>query len=128
MNRHRIGEGLAARLYAAEAALDQAMADAAALAAALPEARTDARLSAVAGQRAFSGAAATISALADARGHLVQTHHTLAALARKLDLPALAGGPLDKPGDTPPIGGVCPEGDLIEIVVNKTLPNAGGFC
>lgn len=128
MTRQTIGEALAARLYTAESALDQAMADTAAFAAALPGARADALLSAVTGQRAFSGAAAAISALAEARGHLVQTHQTLAALARKLELHALAGGPVDKPGDTPPVGGLCPEGDTTEIMVNKTLPAARGLC
>ena len=112
MTRQTIGESLAVRLYAAETAIDRAMAETAALTAALPAARADAYLSAVTGQRAFSGAAATIAALAEARGHLVQTHNTLAALARKLGLEALAVGPVDKPGDTPPIGcGVCPQGD-----------------
>jgi hypothetical protein len=129
MTRQAIGETLAARLYAAESAIDRAMAETAALAAALPGARADACLSAVAGQRAFSGTAATIGALADARGHLVQTHQTLAALARRLDLPALASGPLDKPGDTPPIGGgVCPEGDIGDRMVNKSLPGISALC
>lgn len=128
MTRQAIGETLATRLYAAESAIDHAMAETAAFAAALPEARADARLSTVTGQRAFSGAAATIGALADARGHLVQTHQTLAALARKLGLHALAGGPLDKPGDTPPIGGVCPEGDAADFMVNKSLPDASRLC
>ena len=123
MTRQAIGEALAARLYTAEAAIDRAMAESAALAAALPGARADAYLSAVTGQRAFSGAAATISALAEARGHLVQTHNTLAALARKLGLETLAVGPVDKPGDTPPIGGVCPEGDTGFHMMNKSLPN-----
>lgn len=129
MTRHNIGEALAARLYTAEAAIDRAMAETAALAAALPDARAEAYLSAVTGQRAFSGAAATISALAEARGHLVQTHNTLAALARKLGLEALAVGPVDKPGDTPPVGGrVCPEGDTGQQTVNKSLPSIGEFC
>jgi hypothetical protein len=122
MTRQGIGEALAARLYSAESAIDRAMAETAALTAALPGARAEAWLSAVTGQRAFSGAAATISALAEARGHLVQTHNTLAALARKLGLEALAVGPVDKPGDTPPIGGVCPEGDTTADMVNKSLP------
>ena len=114
MTRQTIGESLAVRLYAAETAIDRAMAETAALTAALPVARAEAYLSAVTGQRAFSGAASTIAALAEARGHLVQTHNTLAALARKLGLGALAAGPVDKPGDTPPIGGgVCPEGDTV---------------
>ncbi|MBX9460115.1 MAG: hypothetical protein KL785_02205 [Brevundimonas sp.] len=130
MDRQNIGEALAARLYTAEAAIDRAMAETAALAAALPTARADAWLSAVTGQRAFTGAAATISALAEARGHLVHTHNTLAALARKLGLDALAVGPVDKPGDTPPVGGggVCPEGDTPHDVVNKTLPSIRATC
>lgn len=104
MTRQSIGEALAARLYAAEAAVDLALSETATLAAALPSARADAYLSAVTGQRAFDGAAASISALAEARSHLVQTHATLAALARKMGLDTLAVGPLDKPGDTPPVG------------------------
>lgn len=129
MTRQSIGEALAARLYTAEAAIDRAMAETAALAAALPDARAEAWLSAVTGQRAFTGAAATISALAEARGHLVQTHNTLAAVARKLGLEALAVGPVDKPGDTPPVGGgVCPEGDTPHDVVNKSLPSIGAAC
>lgn len=129
MTRQSIGEALAARLYTAEAAVDRAIGEAAILAAALPDARAGAWLSAVAGQRAFTGAAAAISALAEARGHLVQTHNTLAALARKMGLDALAVGPVDKPGDTPPVGGgVCPEGDTGPDMVNKSLPDTGELC
>ena len=129
MSRQSIGEALAARLYAAEAAIDRALAETSALAAALPGARAEAYLSATTGQRAFSGAAATIAALAEARGHLVQTHNTLAALARSLGLAALAVGPVDKPGDTPPVGGgVCPEGDTPHAVVNKSLPDTAKAC
>ena len=128
MTRQIIGEGLAARLYAAETAIDRAMAETAALAAALPAARADACLSAVTGQRAFTGAAATIGALAEARGHLVDTHNTLAALARKLGLEALALGPVDKPGDTPPVGGVCPQSDTVPHMVNKSLPSVRQLC
>lgn len=129
MSRQSIGEALAARLYTAEAAIDRALAETAALAAALPDARAEAWLSAVTGQRAFTGAAATISALAEARGHLVQTHKTLAALARKLGLEALAVGPVDKPGDTPPVGGgVCPQDDTGYHMVNKSLPDTAELC
>src|SRR5690606_1075457 len=129
MSRQTIGEALAARLFAAEAAVDQALSEAAMLAAALPTARADAWLSAVTGQKAFSGAAAAVGALAEARGHLVQTHNTLAALARKLGLDALAVGPVDKPGDTPPVGGgVCPVGDIPHGMVNKTLPSISDPC
>ena len=122
MTRLDVGEALAARLFAAEAAIDQALASAASLAAALPVARVDAWLSATAGPRAFTETAATISALTDARAHIVQTHHTLAALARRLGLDDLAVGPLDKPGDGEPIGGGGGDGPgrLIDRV-NKIL-------
>ena len=129
MSRQSIGEALAARLYTAEAAIDKALAETAALAAALPGGRADAWLSAVTGQRAFSGAAGAVSALAEARGHLVQTHNTLAAVARRLGLETLAVGPVDKPGDTPPVGGgVCPEGDTGYHMVNKSLPSIRSAC
>lgn len=122
MSNQAIGEALAARLYAAEAAIDQALSETAFLAAALPSARAEAYLSAVTGQRAFDGAAASISALAEARSHLVQTHTTLAALARKLGLDTLAVGPLDKPGEQPPVGG--PAVSVLDTEeVNKALTN-----
>ncbi len=140
MSRQSIGEALAIRLYAAETAIDQALTETAFLAAALPSARADAYLSAVTGQRVFDGAAASISALAEARSHLVQTHTALAALARKLGLETLAIGPLDKPGDQPPIGG-GPGGDhgstplarsevnkLLTNTANKVLPNTAAPC
>lgn len=105
MAREMVGESLAVKLYAAEAAIDAALEATAMLAAALPQSRSAAYLSAVTGQPAFEGTAASLAALANARGHLVSTHRTLAALARKLGLGALAAGPLDKPEDDPPIGG-----------------------
>lgn len=123
MSRQSIGETLAGRLFAAEAAIDQALAETAFLAAALPAARADAFLSAVAGQKVFDGAAASISSLAEARSHLVQTHTALAALARKLGLDILAVGPLDKPGEQPPIGGGGGVNPADAAVVNKSLPN-----
>jgi hypothetical protein len=123
MSRHAVGEAIAARLYAAEAAIDQALSETAFLAAALPSARAEAYLSAVTGQRVFDGAAASISALAEARAHLVQTHTALAALARKLGLDTLAVGPLDKPGDPPPIGGGVGIDSDLAVEVNKTLTN-----
>lgn len=124
MSRLSVGEALAARLYAAEAAIDQALIETATLAAALPAARSEAWLSAVTGQRAFDGAAGAIAALAEARANIVQTHNTLTALARKLGLDALAVGPLDKPGDTPPIG----DGQAPPDMVNKTLPSIAAVC
>lgn len=129
MSRLSVGETLATRLYAAESAIDQALIDTATLAAALPAARANAWLSAVTGQRAFEGAAATICALAQARAHIVQTHNTLTALARKLGLDVLAVGPVDKPGDDTPIGGGGGDGaGVAPDMVNKILPGAAEIC
>ena len=137
MTRQAIGEALAARLYAAETAIDHALTETATLTAMLPAARADACLSAVAGQRVFDEVAATLSALASARSHIVGTHASLAALARRLGLDVLAIGPLDKPGDRPPIGGGGGDGPGVTTdiankaladMVNKTLPNATKPC
>ena len=84
---------------------------------------------------AFDGAAASLFALAEARSHMVQTHQTLAALARRLGLEILAVGQLDKPGDQPPVGG----GDDSPVIVarvnkafenrpNKNLPTTPPMC
>lgn len=129
MSRLTIGEDLAVRLYAAESAIDRALIETATLAAALPAARSEAWLSAVTGQRAFEGAAATITALAQARAHIVRTHRTLTALARKLGLDALAVGPLDKPGDDRPVGGGGGDGGGVATdMVNKILPSETTVC
>ena len=126
MTRQTVGEALSDRLLAAEAAIDAALGETASLAAMLPTARTEAYLSAVTGQRAFDGAAAAISALTQARSHMVATHNTLSALARKLGLETLAIGPLDKPEDIPPNGG----GIAAQLTnkVNKSLPNPPVTC
>lgn len=129
MSIQSVGEDLAARLFAAESSIDRALIETASLAAALPAARADAWLSAVTGQRAFDGAAATITALAQARSHIVQTHNTLTALARKLGLESLAVGPLDKPGDDKPIGGGGGDGaGIAPDMVNKILPSGTAKC
>ena len=57
MSRLSVGEALAARLYAAESAIDQALIETATLAAALPAARADAWLSAVEDEVSGDGAA-----------------------------------------------------------------------
>jgi len=129
MSRLSVGEALAARLYATEAAIDHALIETATLAAALPTARAEAWLPAASGQRAFSGTAGAIGALAEARAHIVQTHNTLSALARELGLDSLAVGPIDKPGDTPPIGGGGGDGPgASPDMVNKVLPNTAKSC
>ena len=105
MSTITVGEALSERLHAAETAIDLALTETANLAAMLPAARAQAYLSAVVGQKAFTGAAASISALAEARAHIVDTHNTLAALARRMGLDTVAVGILDKPEDSPPVGG-----------------------
>lgn len=102
--RQAVGEAVAGRLFAAEAAIDLALAETASLIAILPAARAELYLSAVTGQRAFDGAAASVSALTEARAHIVATHGSLAALARSLRLDDLAVGPMDKPEDRPSRG------------------------
>lgn len=126
MSRQTIGETLSIRLHAVETAIDTALAEGSALMALLPQARAEAYLSAVTGQRVFDGAAASIVALTQARSHMVDTHNTLAALARKLGLEALAIGPLDKPEDTPPNGGGITA--AFAPKVNKSLPLSPDAC
>ena len=99
------GSSVAARLYRVEAAIDAALAETAAFVADLPRARSEAYLSAVAGQQVFDHATESLSAINQARARMVAAHNSLAALARKMGLDILAVGPLDKPEDSPPIGG-----------------------
>jgi len=100
--RGRIGQRLAERLWSAEQAVDAALGETAALMALLPQARREAALAATVAQPAFRAAADSVAALAKARGDLVEAHRTLAALARRLGLDALAAGPMDKPKDDRP--------------------------
>ncbi len=123
MSRECISQTVAARLHSAEAAIDAALIETAQLAALLPAARAQAYLSAVSGQKAFDGAAASIGALAEARSHIVDTHNALAALARKMGLDAVAVGILDKPEDEPPHGGGGVAAALTSEV-NKALPRS----
>lgn len=126
MSRHAVGVALSLRLHAAEAAIDTALAETARLATLLPAARARAGLSAVTGQKAFDGTAAAIGALAAARSHLVDTHTSLAALARRLGLDDLAVGPLDKPEDDIPIGGGATASSTSQV--KEVLPNPMKVC
>jgi hypothetical protein len=126
MSRETIGQALSGRLFAAESAIDAALAQTASLLAMLPSARAEAYLSAVTGQRAFDTAAAAVAALTQARSNLVATHHTLAALARKLGVETLAVGPLDKPEDIPPNGGGVNKN--LRNRLNKPLPKTVNAC
>ncbi len=104
MTRAAIANTVAGRLYSAETAIDSALAEVAGLVGALPSARSEAHLAAVTGQRAFDGAAASVMALTQARGHLVETHNVLSALARKMGMDIVAIGPMDKPDEPEPTG------------------------
>lgn len=123
MSRTAVSEAVAARLHAAEIAIDAALSETAQLAALLPAARAEAYLSAVSGQKAFSGTAASIRALAEARSHIVDTHNALAALARRMGLETVAVGILDKPEDGPPVGGGGVSAAMPPMV-KETLPLA----
>lgn len=105
MSRKVIGRDLGRRIQAAEIAVDRVLVEIAGLAAALPDARLRASLAATTAQPAFDAVAASLTALTEARAHLVDAHRTLAALARKLGLEVLAVGPMDKPEDRPPMDG-----------------------
>ena len=107
MTRETIGLRLAEQLYAAERAIDIALSEAATLTAMLPEARREAYLSVTVAQPAFSATAASVAALATARGELASAHRVLGALAKSLGLETLASGPVDKPDEERPGPGYC---------------------
>jgi hypothetical protein len=90
-------------LFAAEDAIDAAFARVAELNSALVLARTDAHLSAIVAQDAFDMAASTLSALAKARGKLVETHQRLSDAKDQIGLRTLAIGDLGKPPTVPPV-------------------------
>ncbi|MEH6663637.1 MAG: hypothetical protein V7678_02200 [Brevundimonas sp.] len=111
-----VGRDLSRQIHAAEMALDHALIEVASLAAALPEARIRAGISGVTAQAAFDDLAACLSALTHARSRLGGGHRTLASLARRMGLGALAAGPMDKPEDRPPMDG----SDGVRNMVNET--------
>ncbi|MDB5433244.1 MAG: hypothetical protein JWP35_4360 [Caulobacter sp.] len=105
---------VAEHLFAAEAALDEAIRCAAALAGALPTARLEAKLSAVFGQDAFAGASRTMCVLTDARAELLRTHGALDEAKNRIGLRHIAFGDTkdDNYGSTPgTIGGLSVVGD-----------------
>jgi len=90
--RREAAENLASRLLAAEQAIDDAICKVADLAGYMPLARAQAKLSAVVGQNAIDQAAATLSALVEARGNLVSSHNHLAETRDQIGLQAMAMG------------------------------------
>lgn len=94
---------VAESLFAAEDAIDAAFARVAELNGALVMARSDAHLSAIVAQDAFELAASTLSALAKARGEIVETHKRLSETQVQIGLGAIAFGDNGKPSAAPPM-------------------------
>jgi hypothetical protein len=91
-------EHVAARLFAAEAAIDHALAAAAELSAAMPQARSQAHLSGVVGQEAIECAAASLASLIEARGRMIAAHGALDQVKTEIGLRTLGfGGGMLKP-------------------------------
>ena len=83
---------LQSRLLETETAIDEAISKMADLTGYMPVARESANLSAIVGQDAIAQAASTLSALIDARGQIVETHHRLAEARDSIGLRTMAMG------------------------------------
>jgi hypothetical protein len=95
-DRLAAAQDVAARLFALEEAIDEALARAGELTSSLPAARTRARLSAVVGQDAMAEVASSLTVLVQARHHVVQAHHRLAETQEQMGLKAYGMGNLTK--------------------------------
>ncbi|WP_448586483.1 hypothetical protein [Thermaurantiacus sp.] len=93
-----IATALAARLYAAEEAIDSAVQAASDLASFLPLAGRSVRASAFLGQDAMEHTSASLATLCQARRHLLATHSALTKAQTRLGLQEQSfGGFIDKP-------------------------------
>jgi uncharacterized protein YutE (UPF0331/DUF86 family) len=89
---------VAARLFAAEAAIDIALAATSELSAAIPQARTKAHLSAFIGQEAMECTASSLTSLVEARNRIVAAHGALDRAKTEMGLRTHAfGGGMLKP-------------------------------
>ena len=96
--RLEIARQVADQLFAAEAAIHNALAQTATLAGLMPAIRADARLSALMGQGAIERAIEAISALGQARRSIVETHKQLSITQKQMGLGTVNfGGLVDKP-------------------------------
>lgn len=102
MTRLETAEGVAARLFAAEDAIDGAIREAARLTLAVADARGDLKLAAVVGTEVFDRAAALSGKLAASRAEAVALHEALAGVRDQLRIrmPTHLSG-LDKPPPPP---------------------------
>jgi hypothetical protein len=99
MKRTQITRAGAAKLMAAEAALDTALAQTAELVGLLPTLRMGAGLSAVIGQSAVDDLGETLGHIITARRTLVRAHGGLQTVREQIGCAAVAIGVPDKPGE-----------------------------
>lgn len=92
--RRMAAEQIAAALFEAEAAIDAALAKTAALTGIMPMLRKEAGASCMIGQNAVEHASQAISALADARRAIVDTHNELSVAQGQVGLGAVMLGDL----------------------------------
>lgn len=88
MLNDRLGaaQDVAAKLFALESAIDEALVHAGQLTAAVPAARQRARLSAVVGQDAIALTGQSLAALHEARAKIVAAHHAFAEVQEQVGL------------------------------------------
>ncbi len=98
--RRMIAEQVAAALFEAETAIDNALTKTAALTGAMPAMRKGVGASALIGQDALERASQAIMALADARRAIVETHKELSIVQTQIGLGAVTM--------TDPVGGNKP--------------------
>lgn len=96
----------AEQLFAAEAAIDRALSETANLAGLLPALRLDSGLSAVVGQDAIADVSRAITALAEARGAIVNSHGALNTVKDQIGCRTVSFGDLDKPDGNIPTQGL----------------------
>jgi hypothetical protein len=87
--RRMIAEQVAAALFEAETAIDEALAKTAALTGVMPSMRKSVGASALIGQDAVERASQAIMALADARRAIVETHKELSIVQTQIGLGAV---------------------------------------
>ncbi|HSV02292.1 MAG TPA: hypothetical protein VLI41_03720 [Phenylobacterium sp.] len=97
--RRMVAEQIAGALFEAEAAIDAALSKTAHLTGVMPALRQQAGLSALVGQDALERAAQALSALAEARRAIVETHKELSTAKDQVGLGAVM---TSTGGDKPP--------------------------
>lgn len=88
---------IAAKLFALETSIDQALIHAGELTAVVPAARQRAKVSAVVGQDAYALTAETLAALHEARAKIVAAHHAFAEVQTQMGLSTRMSGDGWKP-------------------------------